>query len=279
MDFGNIEYRGIENSYFDLPNIKKYFEHVTIKNAKIYVGLSKWGRKEWVGTLYPKGTRDTEFIDNYVHHFNCIELNATHYKINTPAEIKKWADKAKNLHFKFCPKVPQLISHYSKFRNTDQLTTAFLEGILAFGEHLGPVFLQVSDKYTPTQRDIFFQYIQSLPVNLQMFIEVRHPDWFSDKKVMAELIQVLKEANKGFVITDTPGRRDAVHMKMTIPKLFIRFACNGENPQDIYRIAQWKNIIEGKGYEEAYFMLHVFNERNSIDVARYIQKEVGYLKN
>ena len=151
MEFGRVPEDELNSVDFSLP--AEPADNAAIlkagKKAKqkpeIYFGCAKWGRKEWVGKIYPKGTKDAQFLDHYVNHYNSIELNATHYKINTAAEIKKWADKAEGHHFKFCPKVPQLISHYSQFKNTDQLTTSFLEGVLAFGEHLGPIFLQVSD--------------------------------------------------------------------------------------------------------------------------------------
>jgi uncharacterized protein YecE (DUF72 family) len=57
------------------------------------------GRKEWIGKLYPNGTKDAQFLDQYVKHYNAIEFNATHYKIYTRAEIAKWSDKAAGKEF------------------------------------------------------------------------------------------------------------------------------------------------------------------------------------
>src|ERR1700753_1807489 len=192
MEFGRVPENELNEIDFSLAAEPEGNASVLSKSNKtkpqVYFGCAKWGRKEWVGKIYPKGTKDAQFLDHYVHHYNSIELNATHYKINTPAEIKRWADKAKGLHFKFCPKVPQLISHYSQFKNVGQATDSFLEGILAFGKHLGPVFLQVSDKFAPTRRDVLLGYIQSLPRDLQFFLEVRHPDWFADKVIWKELV-------------------------------------------------------------------------------------------
>lgn len=240
---------------------------------QVYFGCAKWGRKEWVGKIYPKGTKDAQFLDHYVHHYNSIELNATHYKINTPAEIKRWADKAEGLHFKFCPKVPQLISHYSQFKNTDQVTTSFLESMLAFGEHLGPIFLQVSDKYAPTRRDVLFSYIKSLPTDMQFFLEVRHPDWFSDKTVMNELLQTLRETNTGLIITDTAGRRDCAHMHLTIPKTFIRYVGNSLHPTDYTRTDAWIKRMHhwmNSGIEEIYFFMHMHEEATSPELTVYM---------
>lgn len=279
MEFGRVPENELNSVDFSLPAepagnaaILKAGKKAKLK-PQVYFGCAKWGRKEWVGKIYPKGTKDAQFLDHYVNHYNSIELNATHYKINTAAEIKKWADKAEGHHFKFCPKVPQLISHYSQFKNTDQLTTSFLEGVLAFGEHLGPIFLQVSDKYAPTRRDVLFNYIKSLPTDVQFFLEVRHPDWFSDKVVMQELLQTLQETNTGIVITDTAGRRDCAHMHLTIPKTFIRYVGNSLHPTDYTRTDAWIERMHywmQNGIQEIYFFMHMHDEATSPELTVYM---------
>lgn len=273
MDFGYIPFDNLTMSDFLLPAPVFHYKPAQ-RQTKYRVGFPKWGRKEWVGTLYPKGTRDADFLNNYVHHFNTIELNATHYKINTAADVEKWANKAKDVDFKFCPKVPQLISHYSQFQNTDKLTTAFLEGVLAFGKNLGPIFLQVGDKFAPTRRDALFNYIKSLPTDVQFFLEVRHPDWFSDKTILSETVQTLKEANTGLVISDTPGRRDVVHMQFTIPTAFVRFSCDGKLDSDKERVQAWKSLLDNN-VDEAYFMLHCHDDVASVDLSKYVKGIFG----
>jgi uncharacterized protein YecE (DUF72 family) len=279
MEFGRVPETALNNVDFSLPGEPAGNAEI-LKIAKkeghkpqVYFGCAKWGRKEWVGKIYPKGTKDGQFLDHYVHHYNSIELNATHYKINTPAEIKKWADKAKSRHFKFCPKVPQLISHYSAFKNTEQLTTSFLEGILAFENHLGPVFLQVSDKYSPARRDVLYSYLRSLPTDVQFFLEVRHPDWFAHKAIMKELLQTLAELNVGFIITDTAGRRDCAHMNLTIPKAFIRYVGNSLHATDFTRTDEWINRLKhwvDNGIEEIYFFIHMHDEATSPELTVYM---------
>jgi len=279
MEFGRVLEAELNNVDFSLP-VEPAGNAAILKAAKkegrkpkVYFGCAKWGRKEWVGKIYPKGTKEALFLDHYVHHYNSIELNATHYKVYTPVEIKKWADKAKGKDFKFCPKVPQLISHYSSFKNTEQATTAFLEGILAFENHLGPVFLQVSDKYAPTRRDVLYNYLKQLPTDLQFFLEVRHPDWFADKAIMNELLELLTNLKIGFVITDTAGRRDCAHMHLTIPKAFIRYVGNSLHPTDFTRTTEWINRMKhwvDSGIEEIYFFMHMHEEATSPELTVYM---------
>ncbi len=276
MEFGRVTHAELDTVGFSLPvepaSNSVFFNNALHKTA-VYFGCPKWGTREWVGKIYPKGTNEAQFLNHYVNHFAAVELNATHYKIHTAAEIKRWAEKVSGRHFKFCPKIPQQISHYSGFRNADQLTTAFLEGIMAFESHLGPVFLQLSDKYSPARRDVLYKYLQSLPTDVQFFLEVRHPDWFADKTVMDELLQTLRALNIGFVITDTAGRRDCAHMQLTVPKAFIRFVGNNLHKSDFARANEWINRIKfwvDNGLEEIHFFIHMQDEATSPQLTVYM---------
>jgi uncharacterized protein YecE (DUF72 family) len=277
MEFGKVSPEELDTIDFSL--LKEPVANKLVltgkksKHPKIYIGCAKWGRKEWIGKIYPKGTKDAVFLEHYVKHYNSIELNATHYQVYGPAAISKWADKAKGIDFKFCPKVPQIISHYSGFNNTDSITTSFLEGILAFKEHLGPIFLQVSEKYSPNQRDKLYNYLRSLPIDLQFFLEVRHPAWFADKIIHKEFFDTLRSLNIGAVITDTAGRRDCAHMELTVPKTFIRYVGNSLHPTDYTRTDEWIKRIKywlDNGLQELYYFMHMHNEATSPELTVYL---------
>jgi uncharacterized protein YecE (DUF72 family) len=276
MEFGRVPEKELDKIDFSLPE-DPAANKLVLKRAKkkplVYLGCAKWGRKEWIGKIYPKGTKDAQFLDQYVQHYNSIELNATHYKIYSPSEIAKWAVKAKGKDFKFCPKITNSISHYSGFSNVDNLTSSFLEGILAFGDNLGPVFLQVSEKYSPNQRDKLYKYLQTLPTDLQFFLEVRHPDWFADIAVRKELFDTLRSLKIGAVITDTAGRRDCAHMELTIPKVFIRYVGNSLHPTDYTRTDEWIKRMKywlDNGLHELYFFMHMHDEAFSPELTVYM---------
>jgi len=144
---------------------------------------------------------------------------------------------------------------------------------MAFGEHLGPIFLQVSEKYHPKQRDNLFKYLQSLPRDVQFFLEVRHPDWFSDKTLQKELFDTLRSLKMGAVITDTAGRRDTCHMELTIPKAFIRFVGNSLHPTDYTRTDAWIERMKywlDHGLHELYFFMHMHDEAFSPELTVYM---------
>jgi uncharacterized protein YecE (DUF72 family) len=282
MEFGRVPEALVETINFSLPKEPSANELVLAgqkgNTPQVYIGCAKWGRKEWVGKLYPNGTKDANFLKEYVKHYNSIELNATHYNIYSAAAIAKWAAVAKGTNFKFCPKVPQAISHYSNFTNAEESTNAFLEGILAFKENLGTVFLQVSESYSPTRKENLFKYLGSLPKDLQFFLEVRHPDWFADKVLQKELLDTLHTLNVGFVITDTAARRDCTHMNLTIPKTFIRYVGNSLHPTDYTRIDEWVKRMKywlDNGLEELYFFMHMHDEALSPDLTIYLVDKIN----
>ena len=159
MDFGKVDEKELNKIDFTLPPdppdtekilgaLKKKFTDAKKKKQKVYVGCAKWGRKEWLGKIYPLKTKEKDFVTHYVKQFNCIELNATHYRIPSQPSIDKWkADAAKD--FKFCPKFPQMISHMRRVKNCKRETDEFITAIHGFGVNLGTCFLQMPPNFAP----------------------------------------------------------------------------------------------------------------------------------
>lgn len=87
---------------------------------------------------------------------------------------------------------------------------------MAFEEHLGPVFIQVSATFSPKRKAGLIACLSSLPKDLQFFLESQHPDWFIKEKERTELLSFLKENNNGIVFTDTAGGREGAHMHLTV---------------------------------------------------------------
>ncbi|HTH82091.1 MAG TPA: DUF72 domain-containing protein, partial [Mucilaginibacter sp.] len=177
MEFGRVkpeELAGVDFSLLPDPELT-INTLASAKNAEplqVHVGCAKWGRKEWVGKIYPPKTKDANFLDEYVKHFYCIELNATFYNLYPASTISKWKEKADtNTGFKFCPKFTQSISHIRRLKNAEEITTTFYEGILAFGDKLGPLFLQLSDNFTPKSFPELKAYLEQLPKDIPVFVE------------------------------------------------------------------------------------------------------------
>ncbi|MBN8782387.1 MAG: hypothetical protein ABS85_07110 [Sphingobacteriales bacterium SCN 48-20] len=279
MEFGRVNENELKKIDFSLPPDpamnKLVLKGKPLKRPHIYVGCAKWGRQEWVGKIYPAKTKEKDFLEHYVKHYNSIELNATHYKIYGETGIAKWAEKAKGRDFLFCPKMYQGVTHRGALNGKDFISNEFFRGIMAFGKHLGPIFIQVSDTFSPKRKTELFSYLESLPKDLSFFLEVRHPDWFT--KESEELFGFLHKQKIGAVITDTAGRRDCAHMHLTIPKTFIRFVGNSLHPSDYPRIDAWVKRIKkwlDNGMKKVYFFMHMHDEATSPELTVYLAEKL-----
>ncbi|HYF32025.1 MAG TPA: DUF72 domain-containing protein [Chitinophagaceae bacterium] len=277
MEFGRVPEKELDKVDVSLPKEpafnKKVLPGKPAAKPAVYLGCAKWGRKEWVGKIYPPGTKEKDFLDHYVKHYNSIELNATHYKVYGPDAIAKWGAKAGKQAFKFAPKMAKSITHFGSFNDKRYLTDTFLEGVAAFGKNLGPIFIQVNDKFAPKRKDELFAYLSTLPKDLQFFLEVRHPDWFADEVERNDMFNTLRSLNIGAVITDTAGRRDCAHMHLTVPKAFIRYVGNSLHPTDYTRCDAWVKRIKtwlGQGLKELYFFMHMHDEATSPELTVYL---------
>lgn len=277
MEFGRVTPAELDSIDFSLPAEPPYNQSILngkpVAKPLVYMGCAKWGREEWVGKIYPPKTKEKDFLQHYVNHYNAIELNATHYKIYGEAGIKKWVEKAAGRDFKFCPKLYQGITHRGSLKGKQFITNEFFRGIVAFEQNLGPVFMQVSDTFSPKRKEELFDFLKTLPTDLQFFLEVRHPGWFQQPAVRDELFSTLTSLNMGAVITDTAGRRDCAHMHLTIPKAFIRYVGNSLHASDYTRCDAWVARMKtwlDNGLQELYFFMHMHDEATSPDLTVYL---------
>ena len=279
MDFGRVSPAELERVDFNLPNDPKETALVlkaakSKKNPVFYFGCAKWGRKDWIGKLYPPKTKETDFLNWYAQYFNCLELNATFYKIPDEKIVAIWKEKA-GKDFMFSPKISSSIS--MNLEKGKHYTDEFLKGISAFGDSLGPCFLQMHPNFSPAKIDILQSYLEWLPTDLELFVEVRHPDWFLGDN-FTNLAAMLKSAGKGFVITDTAGRRDVCHMCLTTPTAFIRFVGNSLHKTDYQRIDEWVERIDKwvkEGLTHLYFFMHQHEELHSPELIKYTIQQIN----
>jgi uncharacterized protein YecE (DUF72 family) len=278
MEFGRLDTKTLNKMTFSLPADPASNKATLAKgkgHTKVYLGCAKWGRKEWIGKIYPKGTKESQFLDHYIEHYNSLELNATNYKMYSPQDIEKWAAKAGNKLFKFCPKAHRAMGFYKVSEVGERVTQDFFASIRHFGKHLGPVFITHDEriKFHEDVEEGYFRYLASFSQDLDYFVEERHPDFFADKKRVQHYADRLREMGIGAIITDAAGRQDALHMQLTTPKAFIRFTGNSLHKSDFPRIDQWAARLKkwmDQGLEEFYFFMHMHDEALSPELTQYV---------
>jgi uncharacterized protein YecE (DUF72 family) len=227
---------------------------------KVFIGCPRWSKAELKG-FYPKGTKDE--LTYYSSQFNAIEMNAFYYRIFPVETVQKWYDRSAD-NFTFFPKVPQLISQFRRLKNCEAELDDFFHSISHFKEKLGTVFLQMNENYGPKNFEDFVRFVENWPKDLPLTVELRHADWYAQDTAANELCSALEENNIGHTITDTAGRRDLLHMRLTNPNCFVRFT-GANHSSDVERLDAWFARLtdwKNQGIENIQFFIHQTIEKD-----------------
>ena len=254
MDFGKLP--DISKVDFSMPSDPQGTEHLlssTKRQGRVFLGVSAWADRAYCGHFYPSATKPAAYLTQYARQFDTVELNATHYGIPTERQLENWAAQVPD-QFRFCPKIPQLISHRPDLGLKSGVLENYLDVIGALGNHLGIQFLQLPPEFGPDKLALLEQLLTIWPREFQLAVEFRHPGWFTNDDTW----QVLRTNQEGTVITDVAGRRDVLHMQLTMPFVMIRFVGNALHKTDFQRLANWISRVQ-KWYNagvDVYFMPH-----------------------
>jgi uncharacterized protein YecE (DUF72 family) len=244
----------------------------------VFIGFPKWAKAD-LKDFYPKGTKDE--LAYYSTQFNAIELNAFYYRIFPEKVVQGWYDRSAP-DFTFFPKVPQLISQFRRLKNCNVELDDYFRSISNFKEKLGTVFLQMNENYGPDNFEDLTHFIEQWPTDVPLSVELRHTDWYTDASIAKELNDMLAQNKVCHTITDTAGRRDIIHMRLTNNQCFIRFT-GANHPSDVDRLDEWfERLTEWKeqGIEQINIFIHQTVEKDlqmlSARLAERINKEWGY---
>ena len=182
---------------------------------------------------------------------------------------------ARGLHV--LPKFPQIVTHFRRFNDCDGPTDDFIDGLLALGDKLGPAFIQLPPHFAPKHAAAMATYLEKWPRELRVAVEFRHPEWFEGGAQAEEMWARLRDLGMGAVISDTAGRRDALHMRVTAPFVLVRFGGYEGHASDEARLTQWaQRIAEWKdqGLTEFHLLVHQPDSIHTPDTCRQFARLV-----
>lgn len=244
----------------------------------VYLGATGYNMKAWVGSWYPAGAREKEFLTCYGRQFNTIEHNTTHYRIPDEALVARWREEVPN-DFRFCPKVPQTISHSRHLGLQSRDLPLFCRMIQGLEEKLGCCFLQLPPQFGTQQLPLLDRFLEQFPVReIPLALEVRHPAFFSDSLSAEDYFQLLQAHGVTAVITDVAGRRDVCHLRLTTASAMIRFVGNGLHPTDYTRIRAWAERLRqwfDLGLRQVWFFCHEPDNLLAPDLTAFAAETFG----
>jgi uncharacterized protein YecE (DUF72 family) len=169
--------------------------------GRIRVGIGGWIYAPWRGTFYPKGLKQAEELRFAASHLTTIEINATHYRLQSPKSFRNWAAAAPE-GFVFSVKGPRLVTQQKALAETGNFIKRFCDsGLAELGDKLGPVLWQFPP-FKKFDASDFARFLEHLPraldgLPLNHVVEPRHES-FRDP----EFIKLLREAGASAAFTD-----------------------------------------------------------------------------
>ena len=262
------------------------------QNLPFFIGCAVWAYKDWIGDLFPVGSRSGDLLKLYSRRLTAVEGNTTFYSIPDISTVNRWAKETPE-SFQFCLKLPRTFTHQGDLLPHLSAALQFLEQMKPLGSRLGPLFAQLPPSYSPASLADLGEFLTGWPrQTTPIAVEVRHPNWFVEPQ-STQLNRLLRDLSVGRVLLDTrpiydaqaAGAADPQIMSerrkpklplqpiVTAPFSLIRYISHPELALNrpyleewIPRIGQW--LSQGT---QVYFFVHCPEEANSPAIARSIQ--------
>jgi uncharacterized protein YecE (DUF72 family) len=169
------------------------------KGISIRIGTSGWMYNHWQKIFYPDKLPKSKWLEYYAGQFDTVELNASFYRLPTPATFKGWKERTPD-NFLWSVKASKFITHIRRLKDPAEPLGRLYNSIIGLGEKLGVILFQLPPSLSFDER-VFRDFSGSLDPNLRYALEIRHPSWINDP-----VFAILSEFNMALCISDTAGR-------------------------------------------------------------------------
>jgi uncharacterized protein YecE (DUF72 family) len=187
----------------------------------IRVGTSGFKFDDWKGAFYPESVKQKEWLNYYGKRFDCLEVNATYYRLFNPATFFHMANKVP-AGFEFTVKAYRTLTHEPGSDNEEDFG-AFIESLtpLTEGGKFGCVLAQFPTSFhnTPGNRHYLANFCGRFEGH-PLVVEFRNREWVKD-----EVFEFLREREVGWCAVDEPQFRTLMPpiAQATSPVGYVRF--------------------------------------------------------
>jgi len=193
-------------------------EHEGVTN--VLVGTSGYSYPDWVGPVYPVGTKKTDYLKLYAERFNAVEVNFTYYRMPTRATLSAMADKAEG-RLRFAVKLTDVFTHARTASQAEVIE--FLRAVEPLADRgvLGCLLAQFPWSFRPSAEAR--EHLRRLRAEFNahpLVVEVRNRAWVS-----MDFFSLLKDIGAGFCCVDEPqiqGLLPPLEV-VTAPVAYLRF--------------------------------------------------------
>lgn len=146
-------------------------------SGTIKIGMSGFSYPEWIGEIYPQGTKRKDMLAAYATIFPVVEINMTFRRRPEVRTMEKWRDAVPD-GFTFAMKANQFITHYRRLVDAGEDVKEFVTTVKNLGDRLGPILFQLH----PTTKfgvSLVDDFAGDLVPGFAYAIEPRHESWMT----------------------------------------------------------------------------------------------------
>ncbi len=130
--------------------------------GEVRIGISGWRYAGWRGVFYPPKLAQRRELEFASREFSTIEINGSFYSLQRPESFARWEEETPE-DFVFSLKGSRYITHLLRLREVEKpLANFFAQGLLQFGEKLGPILWQFPPNFK-YERERFDEFFRLLP--------------------------------------------------------------------------------------------------------------------
>lgn len=138
-----------------------------------------WANAHWQGGFFTADATAQDYLSQYASVFNTVEGNTTFYAIPSEAQVACWLEQTQAHDFRFCFKMPKMITHDLKLQRCELAVNRFFERICVLRQNLGPIMIQLPPSFSGKDLPVLEAFIRQLPAAFAYAVEVRHHDFYT----------------------------------------------------------------------------------------------------
>lgn len=167
---------------------------------RLFIGTAGYSYADWVGPVYPEGTKQSAYLSHYARRFAFGELNFSFYTLPVPRTIAAIAAKAPQVHWAI--KAHQSMTHsrdaapesYAQYRDA-------IQPLVESGQ-LVCCLLQFPTSFHLTAAHLdYLRFLREQFTNLPLVAEFRQRKWVNEELVLP----LLRELAIGWCAVDEPA--------------------------------------------------------------------------
>lgn len=207
-------------------------------SPRILIGASGWAHRGWIGPLYPKGLRQSDWLNWYSCSFPMVEIDAAFTGKPQRETLMNWRADVPG-DFVFSIRAPRAMTHGHKMLAPAKHGAAFFEAVSGLGGKGGPVVFTLPENWN-VNVDRLVEFLDALPEGHDYVFELQDKSW-----QCPDVYKALRRQKAVLAMTDKAGAQSP--QEQTGRFDYIRLYGPGSNGGGYSddALAQWAGRIAG----------------------------------